>query len=104
MLQHLLGSLRGSGSAGAAPAFDNAASQLQLLLGGPAWRSGQAGELAEELLDKAEQLVGSKQVREGGSRADGRANWLPSLAASGGRLALPWCLHRAIAWFLSSIC
>lgn len=64
VLQHLLGSARGSGSARAAAAFDAAASQLQLL-GGQAWRSGQAGELAEELLDKAEQLIGSKQVRGG---------------------------------------
>lgn len=64
VLQHLLGSARGSGSAGAAAAFEAAASQLQLL-GGQAWRSGQAGELAEELLDKAEQLIGSKQVRGG---------------------------------------
>lgn len=61
VLQHLLGSARGSGAAGAAAAFDCAVAQLQLL-GGP-HSSGQAGELVEELLDKAEQLVGSKQVR-----------------------------------------
>lgn len=61
VLQHLLGAARGSSSAGGAAAFASAASQLQLL-GGLACRSGPAGELAEELLDKAEQLVGSKQV------------------------------------------
>lgn len=61
LLQHLHGVVRTGGS-GAAAAFECATAQLHVLAA-PALRHGDAADLADELVDRAEQLVGSKQVR-----------------------------------------
>ena len=61
LLQHLHGVVRTGGS-GAAVAFECATAQLHVLAA-PALRHGDAADLADELVDRAEQLVGSKQVR-----------------------------------------
>ena len=53
-----------AGGPGGAAAFAAASSQLRLL-GGAAGRAAPAPELAEELLERAETLAGSKQVRAG---------------------------------------
>ena len=75
VLQHLHAAVRGAGGSGggsaASAAFDCAAAQLQVL-GAPALRHAGAADLADELLERAEQLVGSKQVR--GGEAMGRRN------------------------------
>jgi len=57
LLQYLHASLRGADAAGGALAFDTAACQLQLL-------QHAGSDLTEELLERAKQLVGSKQVRD----------------------------------------
>jgi hypothetical protein len=66
VLQHLHAAVRGAGGCGggsaASAAFDCAAAQLQVL-GAPAMRHAGAADLAGEFLERAEQLVGSKQVR-----------------------------------------
>lgn len=62
LLQHLLTQCKGSDGSRTAASFECAASQLRVL-GAPALRQAPAAELAEELLERAEQLVGSKQVR-----------------------------------------
>ena len=68
VLQHLHAAVRGAGGSGggsaASGAFDCAAAQLQVL-GAPALRHAGAADLADELLERSEQLIGSKQVREG---------------------------------------
>ena len=76
VLQSLLAATRGTGSSGVAASFACAASQLQLL-GAAALRHATPAGLAEELLEKAEQLVGSKQVCPKGSDGAAAHNALP---------------------------
>lgn len=61
ILKHLHASLRGGGDS-AAWDFSSAATQQQLL-GATALRHEDAAELADDLVERAEQLTGSKQVR-----------------------------------------
>jgi hypothetical protein len=60
LLRYLHGAVR-SGAGDAAAAFDLGTSQLQILAA-HALRQADAGQLSEELVDRAQQLVGSKQV------------------------------------------
>ncbi len=61
VLKHLHASLRGGGSS-AAWDFHDAATQQQLL-GAASLRQDGAADLADDLVERAEQLAGSKQVR-----------------------------------------
>ena len=88
VLQHLHAAVRGAGGSGggsaAVAAFDSAAAQLQVL-GAPALRHAGAADLADELLERAEQLVGSKQVREVGLLGRRDPHSPPGCPTEGGR-------------------
>lgn len=87
LLKHCLAGLKQG--TGAAAAFACAASQLQALSGPALRQSDLAADLADELLGKAETLLGSKQVRGHAMVASCKGMGLQRRAA-----AAACCLHR----------